>query len=202
MWTDHKNLEHIRHAKRLNFRQARWTLFFNRFCFTLSYKPGSRNVKPDALSWLYNPEPFAKEPEPIRPLNCVVRAVSWQIENQVKHANGGAPPPKGCPENRLFVPVELRPQGIHWAHTSLVTCHPGVRRTMYVISQRFWWPSMKSGVREYIEACSVCARNKTPSGSHMDLLHPLRGRGWGEEGPWEGSTSSIQSDVSVNSFNQ
>ena len=32
---------------------------------------------------------------------------------------------------------------------------------------------MKSGVREYIEACSVCARNKTSSGSRMGLLHPL-----------------------------
>lgn len=28
VWTDHKNLEYIRKAKRLNSRQARWTLFF------------------------------------------------------------------------------------------------------------------------------------------------------------------------------
>ena len=41
-WTDHKNLEYIRTAKRLNSRQARWELFFNRFDFTLSYRPGSR----------------------------------------------------------------------------------------------------------------------------------------------------------------
>jgi len=46
VWTDHKNLEYIRQAKRLNSRQARWTLFFNRFLFTLSYRPGSRNIKP------------------------------------------------------------------------------------------------------------------------------------------------------------
>lgn len=29
VWTDHKNLEYIRKAKRLNSRQARWTLFFS-----------------------------------------------------------------------------------------------------------------------------------------------------------------------------
>ena len=28
VWTDHKNLEYIKQAKRLNSRQARWALFF------------------------------------------------------------------------------------------------------------------------------------------------------------------------------
>ena len=31
VWTDHRNLEYIRSAKRLNSRQARWSLFFDRF---------------------------------------------------------------------------------------------------------------------------------------------------------------------------
>ncbi len=33
VWTDHKNLEYIKSAKRLNSRQARWALFFGRFDF-------------------------------------------------------------------------------------------------------------------------------------------------------------------------
>ncbi len=44
--TDHKNLEYIQQAKRMNPRQARWSLFFNRFQFLLSYRPGTKNVKP------------------------------------------------------------------------------------------------------------------------------------------------------------
>ena len=124
VWTDHKNLEYIKQAKRLNSRQARWALFFNRFRFTLSYRPGSRNVKPDALSRIYDPEPVAKEPEPILPLNCVVGVVTWQIEQEVKQANGETPPPSGCPEHRLFVPVDLRPQVIHWAR-----CSPAIRES-------------------------------------------------------------------------
>ncbi len=47
--TDHKNLEYIRTAKCLNSRQARWALFFGRFEFTLSYRPGSKNTKPVSL---------------------------------------------------------------------------------------------------------------------------------------------------------
>ncbi len=50
VWTDHQNLEYIRSAKRLNARQAHWALFFGRFDFTISFRPGSKNLKPDALS--------------------------------------------------------------------------------------------------------------------------------------------------------
>lgn len=48
--TDHRNLEYIRSAKRLNARQARWSLFFSRFDFKITYRPGSQNGKADALS--------------------------------------------------------------------------------------------------------------------------------------------------------
>lgn len=50
VWTDNKNLEYLNSAKRHNPRQVRWDLFFCRFNFTLSYRPGTKNVKPDALS--------------------------------------------------------------------------------------------------------------------------------------------------------
>ena len=46
VWTDHRNLEYLRSAKRLNLWQACWSLLFNHFDFTLSYRPGSRNIKP------------------------------------------------------------------------------------------------------------------------------------------------------------
>lgn len=43
VWTDNKNLQHICSARHLNSRQARWSLFFTCFNFTLSYRPGSQN---------------------------------------------------------------------------------------------------------------------------------------------------------------
>ena len=173
VWTDHKNLEYIKNSKRLNSRQARWSLFFNRFHFVLSYRPGTQNVKPDVLSRLYDPEPVAKEPESILPPNRVVGAVSWPIESVVKQANGETPAPWGCPRNRLFVPVSVRSQVIHWAHTSMLTCHPGVKRTTFMIKQRFWWQAMRKQVAEYVAACTVCARNKTSTEAQMGLLQPL-----------------------------
>ncbi len=65
--TDHKNLQYLQEAKRLNPRQARWALFFTRFRFKISYRPGSKNIKADALSRLHQPDPTPNEPEPILP---------------------------------------------------------------------------------------------------------------------------------------
>ncbi|KAL0159656.1 hypothetical protein M9458_043381, partial [Cirrhinus mrigala] len=43
--TDHRNLEYLKSARRLNPRQARWSLFFTRFNFKFTYRPGSKNTK-------------------------------------------------------------------------------------------------------------------------------------------------------------
>jgi hypothetical protein len=50
VWTDHKNLEYFMSAKKLNRRQARWSLVLARFDFTLRHRPGKSMGKPDALS--------------------------------------------------------------------------------------------------------------------------------------------------------
>lgn len=101
-------------------------MFFNCFHFVLSNRPGAKNTKLDALFRLFTPEPVTKEPESILPLKCVVGAVSWPIETQIKQANGETPPPSGCPHNCFFIPTNLRPQVIQWAHLSLVSSQGAV----------------------------------------------------------------------------
>jgi len=49
-WTDHKNLKYFMTAKKLNRRQARWSLHLARFDFLLHHRPGRTMGKPDALS--------------------------------------------------------------------------------------------------------------------------------------------------------
>ncbi len=46
VWTDHRNLEYIHSAKRLNARQARWALFFGRFEFSSFEFSGFINKSP------------------------------------------------------------------------------------------------------------------------------------------------------------
>lgn len=50
IYTDHKNVEYLRSTKRLRLCQVRWALFFSRFQFHITYRPGSKNGKADALS--------------------------------------------------------------------------------------------------------------------------------------------------------
>ncbi len=173
VWTDNKNLEYIKSAKRLNSRQARWALFFGRFYFSISYRPGSKNIKPDALSRIFDHSDRPSFSEPIVPQNIFVSAVTWEIESKVRTASQGVTPPSGCPPGHLFVPETLRSDVIRWSHCSKVACHPGVSRTMFLIKQRFWWPSMARDIRCFVLACSVCAVSKTSNRPSAGLLQPL-----------------------------
>ena len=173
VWTDHKNLEYIRTAKRLNPRQARWSLFFSRFDFTLSYRPGHKNVKPDALSRRFPSRERPPESYTILPPHCVLGAVQFEIESAVISAQSGEAGPSQCPSNRLYVPDSVRPQVLQWGHSSQLSCHPGSRRTQAFIGRRFWWSSMKKDVHDFVQSCVVCAGNKTSTRLPAGLLQPL-----------------------------
>jgi len=50
IWTDHKNFENFMKAQKLNWKQARWTLYLSRFNFTLKHMPRTKMGKVDGLS--------------------------------------------------------------------------------------------------------------------------------------------------------
>ncbi|KAI2647139.1 Transposon Tf2-6 polyprotein [Labeo rohita] len=112
--TDHKNLEYIKGAKRLNPCQARWALFFTRFQFTVTYRPGSKNSKADALSRKHDPPMDYLTPEPIPPPTVILAPVSWDIMDEIHRRQEQDPPPPQCPPNKHYVPQELRHQVLQW----------------------------------------------------------------------------------------
>uniref|UniRef100_A0A3B3ICH7 Gypsy retrotransposon integrase-like protein 1 n=1 Tax=Oryzias latipes TaxID=8090 RepID=A0A3B3ICH7_ORYLA len=156
-----------------------WSLFFTRFNFLLSYRPGSKNQKPDALSRQFTLD-APTLPQPILPSSCTLAAVSWEIEDKVLEAQQQQPDPGTGPANRLFVPDSVRSQVIQWGHTSRRTCHPGGARTCSLLRRRFWWPTLVKDVRQYVAACPTCARNKASHQPPAGLLRPLPvpGRPW------------------------
>jgi hypothetical protein len=50
IWMNHKNLEYFMTAKKLNGRQACWSLYLSRFNFLMHHRPGMSMGKCDALS--------------------------------------------------------------------------------------------------------------------------------------------------------
>uniref|UniRef100_A0A8C2EBD4 Gypsy retrotransposon integrase-like protein 1 n=1 Tax=Cyprinus carpio TaxID=7962 RepID=A0A8C2EBD4_CYPCA len=173
VWTDHKNLEYIRTAKRINSRQARWALFFGRFRFTISYRPSSKNGKPDALSRIFEAEARPTLPVAILHPERVVAAVAWGVESKVRTALRDASVPTGCPEGLLFVPESVRTSVLQWGHSSSLACHPGATRTFRLIKQRFWWPSVAQDARRFVSACPICATGKGSNRPPAGLLQPL-----------------------------
>ncbi|KAK7938999.1 hypothetical protein WMY93_002325 [Mugilogobius chulae] len=142
VWTDHKNLSYIQSAKRLNSRQARWALFFGRFNFTLTYRLGSRNVKPDSLSRQFSSSDSPDTMETVLPLSCVVASLTWEIESIVKDAQRTEP-------------------------------DPGIGRTLALLKRHFWWPNMDGDTRDFVSACTICARGKTTNQRPAGQLRPL-----------------------------
>ncbi|KAI2647858.1 Transposon Tf2-9 polyprotein [Labeo rohita] len=171
--TDHKNLEYIKGAKRLNPRQARWALFFTRFNFTVTYRPGSKNSKADTLSRQHDPHTDLLPPEPILPPTVILAPISWDIMEEIQRRHEQDPPPPQCPPNKLYVPQDMRQQVLQWVHTSLSAGHPGISRTLHLVKNSFWWPSMTADTATFVKSCQICAQSKTPKELPSGLLQPL-----------------------------
>ncbi|KAL0199059.1 hypothetical protein M9458_007599, partial [Cirrhinus mrigala] len=128
---------------------------------------------PDALFRVFDRSERPSTPEYIIPERLVISALTWEVETKVRAALEGVTPPSGCPPSRLFVPENLRSDVIQWAHCSNVACHPGINRTKFLVKQRFWWSSLARDTRDFVLACSVCARAKTSNRPPEGLLQPL-----------------------------
>ncbi|KAL0203651.1 hypothetical protein M9458_001669, partial [Cirrhinus mrigala] len=144
--TDHKNLEYLRTAKVLNHRQARWALFFTRFHFTINYRPGTQNLKADALSRIHEPDHTPLPPETILPASVLVAPVTWDVMTEITEAQARDPPPSG---------------------------HPGIEATIDLLHNRFWWPSLRSDTVTFVKNCVVCSTTKASRQLPAGLLQPL-----------------------------
>uniref|UniRef100_A0A3B1J2C0 Gypsy retrotransposon integrase-like protein 1 n=1 Tax=Astyanax mexicanus TaxID=7994 RepID=A0A3B1J2C0_ASTMX len=194
--TDHKNLEYLRTAKRLNSRQARWSLFFSRFQFSISFRPGHRNTKADALSRVFSTSDSvtqSAEAERILPPSVEIAVIRWELDDQIMEFNAGHPSSEDCPPDKTFVPSKFRDRLITWAHSSLSSGHPGVTRTLQLISSRYWWDTMRADVHAFVTSCSICAQCKTPKTLPAGKLMPLPV----PERPWSHLAMDFVTDLPV-----
>ncbi|KAI2668609.1 Transposon Tf2-6 polyprotein [Labeo rohita] len=171
--TDHRNLEYLRSARVMNHRQARWSLFFTRFHFEITYRPGSQNTKADALSRIHEPDHTVSPPESILPPSVIVAPVAWDLMTEITEGQTQDPPPNDCPENLTYVPLNLRTRVLTEVHSTPSSGHPGIEATIQLLHNRFWWPSLRPDVITFIKNCSVCSTSKTPRQLPSGLLQPL-----------------------------
>uniref|UniRef100_A0A9J8BEN4 Gypsy retrotransposon integrase-like protein 1 n=1 Tax=Cyprinus carpio carpio TaxID=630221 RepID=A0A9J8BEN4_CYPCA len=156
-----------------NSRQARWALFFNQFDFVLSYRPGSKNQKPDAFSRQFDPPNMISSPVRIIPPSKIVTPVRWGIESIVRKAQQQETDPGNGPPCRLFVPKAVCSDVLQWGLSSSIACHPGASRTLEFIGRCVWWPKMAEDIRAYVAAWSICAQHNDSRSRPQGLLLPL-----------------------------
>ncbi|XDV53693.1 hypothetical protein PO909_022129 [Leuciscus waleckii] len=171
--TDHRNLEYIKSAKRLNARQARWSLFFSRFNFKITYRPGSKNGKADALSRQFDGTSDHAKPESILPSTLIVAPVQWDIMSEISAAQRDLPTPPECPPDRTFVPLNLRTRVLQWVHCTPSAGHPGISATLQLVTNRFWWPTLHADVVKFVHQCTTCNVVKASHLRPAGLLQPL-----------------------------
>ena len=76
-------------------------------------------------------------------------------------------------DNKLWVANDLRLDVIREVHDQLAVGHAGVRRTILLIQQHYFWPKMKRDVSQYIWNCHVCRQAKAPQDRYNETLKPL-----------------------------
>uniref|UniRef100_A0A8C5PE09 Gypsy retrotransposon integrase-like protein 1 n=1 Tax=Leptobrachium leishanense TaxID=445787 RepID=A0A8C5PE09_9ANUR len=178
VFTDHRNLEYLRTAKRVKPRQARWALFFSRFQLHITYRPGAKNGKADALSRLSNPEKsIPTEPESILSSGQFLATYSNTMTKIKQHTSPTDDPPTSdgllLYEDRIVVPEEARLEVLALCHDSPQAGHGGIKKTQNLLRRHFYWPTMNKSAIQYVQACPVCNRSKKCPQKTAGLLQPL-----------------------------
>ncbi len=168
-----RNPEYLRSARRLNHRQARWALFFTRFHFTVTYRPGSKNTKADSLSRQFESTLQPLSPDPILPTTLIVALVQWDVMTEIAETQGTDPIPTECAPNKTSVPPSLRTRVIQQVHDLPSFGHPEITASIQILSNKFWWSTLRTDIIALIKNCVTCNTSKSSKPMPAGLLQPL-----------------------------
>jgi hypothetical protein len=202
VFSDHKNLTYYREAKKLNRRQARWSLYLSEFDIKLVHQPGHKMVQSDALSRrpdLCPDEDTDNEDIVMLPDNMFLNLIDMDLQEKIamsEDLDGEAAEAlklllEKAPSSmtiglenwkienlngrnilfykgKNYIPrnMELRQEIIRNFHDHETAGHPGELGTCKAVRQHYWWPGLRTFVKNYIQGCGVCQQfkiNRAPS---------------------------------------
>ena len=196
VFSNHKNLTYFQEARKLNRRQAQWSLYLSEFDIKLVHVAGTKIIQLDTLS--RRPDFIPEEdmdneditmlPDTLfvdlidtelqeRILNCekldsdVMEALKvlleegpttirnqlldWTVEHiegkQVLYYRG---------KNYIPKDEELRRDIAKMFHDHPTAGHPGELETYNSIQQHYWWPGLRTYVKNYVQGCGTCQQFK------------------------------------------
>ncbi|KIJ05551.1 hypothetical protein PAXINDRAFT_48679, partial [Paxillus involutus ATCC 200175] len=199
--TDHKNLTYFRSPQNLTRRQARWLLFLADFDLTLEHVPGTQMTPADALSRYHSPDTTADNQEvTLLPDTLFARAIDFALVSKIKEStptdplvlsavraieDGKSLFPRASFSDwdydganllfkkRLYIPPTQRKEIVTSVHESLSAGHPGITRTINLVSRDFWWPGLSTFVRNFVTGCATCQSHKANTHPSTPALSPI-----------------------------
>ncbi len=86
---------------------------------------------------------------------------------------GTDPIPTKCPPNKTFVPPSLRTPVIQQVHDLPSSRHLGITASIQLLSNKFWWSTLRTGVIAFIKNRVNCNTSKSSKQMPAGLLQPL-----------------------------
>ena len=173
--TDHECLKWLNSISEPRGRLARWITRLAQFNYNIIHKKGKFLTVADALSrtpysieiasvtqalpdfkeikdpwYLALKEKVKTSPEDYVLFHIVNDYVFKKVYDKVL----------GCNTSKLYVPNDFRYDLILQNHSSLPSGHFGVEKTLQRIQRTYYWPQMRSDVKEFVSQCVECQKYK------------------------------------------
>jgi Integrase zinc binding domain len=176
---DHSNLKYYRHPQKISRRVARYLPKMAEFDFKLIYKPGTTN-KADHLSRRPDYDDGSLDNQDVTILlpHLFIHATTVsdleQLVLDVQLANPDllhlwasrfnlTESDSAWYHGSALVVVEdneLRREVSSLYHDHCLVGHPGISKTLDLLTWDYWWPTVKDFVTSYVKGCAVCQSSK------------------------------------------
>ncbi|SLM35926.1 gag-pol polyprotein [Lasallia pustulata] len=161
IYSDHKNLLYWTSTKELNRRQVRWSEVLASYDFRIQHVRGNDNKCADALSRRTDYEKGSK-PTP---------AAILQDKNGTMTFRKQQTDTLALMEDLTLTDNQKR-QVIQERHDNKLAGHPGISKTIELITRDFKWPGLRKDVQQYVDNCDTCKKAKHSRHKPYGLLQP------------------------------
>jgi hypothetical protein len=178
--SDHEALKYLKSQGKLNRRHAKWIEFIETFPYVVKHKSGKDNIVADALS---------RRCALITQLDTKVLGLEsiktlYAADADFKEPFSRCIDGKGWDKyyvhdgflfrtNKICIPAcSIRPVLLQEAHEGGLAGHFGVKKTLDMLSDHFFWPHMRRDVQRHVGCCIICLKAKSRLNPH-GLYTPL-----------------------------